>query len=88
VTPSAPITFVATPHTWEFLLALQQVVLRYWTAVTAQGVQLNGFGPSIQTGTLTLRVEDPTTPRTAAVLDTMFGAGNISITKGTPAKFT
>lgn len=86
-TPAGGLSFAATPHTWEFLLALRQVVNRYWTAVTARGVELVGFGPSVRTGTLTLRVENPS-PQSAAVLDALFGAGNITITQGYPGTFT
>lgn len=87
VTPAGSLTFVSTPHTWAFISALRDVVQRYWTAVRAQGVQLVGFGPSVQTGTVTLEVENPTS-KSAAVLDTMFGADNITITKGYPAEFS
>lgn len=87
VTPAGALSFTATPHTWEFLLALQQVVDRYWRAVTAEGVELVGFGPSVRTGMLTLRVENPS-PQTAIVLDSLFGAGNITITQGYPGQFT
>ncbi len=86
VTPAGALHFVSTPHTWSFVNALRDVVQRYWNAVTAQGVKLVGFGPSVQTGTVTLRVENPT-PRSVAILDTMFGAGNITVTQGYPLTF-
>lgn len=86
VTPAGTLNFVSTPHTWAFVSALRDVVQNSWTAVRARGVDLVGFGPSVQTGTVTLRVENPT-PQDTAILDTMFGAGNITITTGHPATF-
>jgi hypothetical protein len=86
VTPAGTLHFVPTPHTWAFVIALRNVVQSYWNAVTAQGVELVGFGPSVQTGTVTLQVENPT-PRSVAILDTMFGAGNITVTQGYPLTF-
>jgi hypothetical protein len=56
-------------------------------AARARGVELVGFGPNVQTGTVVLSVETPT-PENEPTLDTMFGAANITITKGQPAEFT
>lgn len=87
VTPGTALAFVITPHTWEFLLALQQVVVHYWHALTAAGVPLVGVGPTITSGRLTLRVDNPT-PWDESILDTLFGAGNVKVTEGHPAVFT
>jgi hypothetical protein len=86
VTPTGTLNFVSTPHTWAFVMALRDIVQSYWKAVTTQGVELVGFGPSVHTGTVTLQVENPT-PKSVAILDAMFGAGNITITQGYPATF-
>jgi hypothetical protein len=87
VTPDATLTFIATPHTWQFLLALQQVVLHYWTSLRASGTDVIGFGPTIRTGTLQIRVGNPT-PEGTAVLGSMFGASNITVVRGFAPQFS
>lgn len=87
VTPDETLTFLATPHTWQFLLALEQVVLPYWKSLTASGIDVTGFGPTIRTGTLRIDVENPT-PESTAELGSMFGAGNITVVQGSQAQFT
>ena len=75
--------FVPTPHSLQFLLALQQRVSSDAPSLRSRGIRIVGSSPRVQTGMLELTVVDPSAAD-AAVLNSLFGKNNINISSVGP----
>ncbi len=76
--PAGTLSFVATPHSQDYLFGIQSKVLRSTSSLASDGIRVIEFWPSVQTGMEMIGVEN-LTPHATAVLDTRFGTRNIRV---------
>jgi hypothetical protein len=72
------LTFFKTPHSLQYVDAINQRVIAASLQLIRRGVKLVEWGPQIQSGRETIGVMNLTS-REAALLSRMFGASNVSV---------
>jgi len=80
--PADHVHLVQTSHTQTQLLDLRTRVLGEASTLEGRGINLTSWGPDVWTGLERVQVQN-LTPATAATLDTLFGASNISLVSST-----
>ena len=76
--PTGDISFVSTRNAAVHLTRVEQQINRQVSTLMAEGIQLDGWGPSVETGTDEIYVVNGTASQTQ-VLDNTFGSSNITV---------
>jgi hypothetical protein len=83
--PRGDISFLSTANTAVHLTRVEQRINKQVSTLMAEGIQLNVWGPSVETGTDEIDVVNGTASQTQ-VLDNAFGSSNITVVDISPSQ--